>query len=64
MTRLLEEVSGRYRRSQVAIDDILDAMVLFVLGQFDPVPLLDQTVIDEYGISANMMIPANPLVDH
>jgi predicted RNase H-like nuclease len=61
---LLEEVSRRYRRSQVAIDDILDAMVLFVLSRFDPVPLLDQTIVDEYGIPANMMVPATRLVDH
>jgi len=63
VTGLLEAITSRYRRSEVAIDDILDAMVLFVLDRFGPVPLLDQTLTDEYGIGTNMMIPAGPLVD-
>ena len=61
---LLEVASRRYRRSQVAIDDILDAMVLFVLDQFEPRALLDQAITDEYGICTNMMVPTAQLIDH
>lgn len=61
ITALLDQQAGRYRRSQVAVDDILDAAVLFALSLFEPTPLLAHTVFDEFGISSNMMIPAGRL---
>ena len=61
VTALLDQQAGRYRRSQVAVDDILDAAVLFALSLFEPIPLLAHTVVDEFGIYSNMMIPAGRL---
>jgi len=61
ITALLDQQARRYRRSQVAVDDILDAAVLFALSLFEPTPLLAHTVFDEFGISSNMMIPAGRL---
>ena len=61
VTALLDQQAGPYRRSQVAVDDLLDAAVLFALSLFEPIPLLAHTVVDEFGIYSNMIAPAGRL---
>ena len=61
ITALLDQQARHYRRSQVAIDDILDAAVLFALSLFEPIPLLAHRGVDEFGIYSNMMVPADRL---
>jgi predicted RNase H-like nuclease len=61
VTALLDQQAGPYRRSQVAVGDLLDAAVLFALSLFEPIPLLAHTVVDEFGIYSNMIAPAGRL---
>ena len=56
---VLSSLYERTRKSAVQIDDVLDAMVLYLLGLSKPEPLLSESVIDACGLAVNYQMPAS-----
>jgi|TARA_B110000495_G_C23033862_1_gene616678 predicted RNase H-like nuclease len=56
---VLSTLYERTRKSAVQIDDVLDAMVLYLLGLSKPEPLLSESVIDACGLAVNYQMPAS-----
>jgi predicted RNase H-like nuclease len=54
---LVAAVQAHYRKSEVAIDDVLDAAVLFWVAVNGSVPYLSNTKRDEQGILINFRVP-------
>lgn len=57
VSRLETEVFQRYRKSAVAVDDVLDAAVLFSLVIEGSEPFLTKPIVDEEGLEVNYRVP-------
>jgi len=54
---VLAEVYRHTRKALVQIDDVLDAMVLYLLGLSSPEPLMAESIIDSFGLTVNYQMP-------
>ena len=59
LTSLVQDVLDATKRAQVARDDVLDALVLWVTGTVANEQLTDSLVADERGIPIRMLIPVS-----
>lgn len=55
---VLDTVYQDYRKSDLQIDDVLNALVLFWVAKCGGQPITGDAVIDEFGIPVNLMVPA------
>jgi predicted RNase H-like nuclease len=55
--KVLAELYQHTRKAVVQVDDVLDAMVLYLLGLSSPKPLMPESVIDEFGLAVNYQMP-------
>lgn len=56
---VIQTVYQDFRKSDLQIDDVLDALVLFWVAKCGGQPITDDAVIDEFGIPANLLVPAS-----
>ena len=55
--KVLAELYQHTRKAVVQVDDVLDAMVLYLLGLSSPKPLMPESVIDGLGLAVNYQMP-------
>ena len=55
---VLDTVYQDFRKSDLQIDDVLDALILFWVAKCGGQPITGDAVIDEFGIPVNLMVPA------
>ena len=58
---VLAELYRHTRKALVQIDDVLDAMILYLLGLSSPKPLMPESVIDGFGLTVNYQMPTTGL---
>jgi len=55
--KVLAELYQYTRKTLVQVDDVLDAMVLYLLGLSSPQPLMAESIIDSFGLTVNYQMP-------
>ena len=60
-SKVLAELYQHTRKAQVQVDDVLDAMVLYLLGLSSPEPLMSESVVDAFGLAVNYQMPTTSL---
>ena len=55
--KVLAELYQYTRKTLVQVDDVLDAMVLYLLGLSSPEPLMAESIIDSFGLTVNYQMP-------
>ncbi len=62
--RVVEAVYQNYRKSDLQVDDVLDALVLFWVAKTGGQPIAADAVIDEFGIPANLLVPERSIMEY